>query len=407
MFEQIKEAAHSAVWNIRQMKANRCLKRTGQKKLSEGARKIRVGFLVQMKEVWDKQAPVYEKLTVDNRFSASLIVVPPYDSRTSVCSSGEYEALLRFLKTKYPAADILKAYDKHWLDLSPIGFDYIFYPRDWENELPPAYRTKEVIKYAKTCYIPYGIGGFRYDRQFYLKRSFFLSLYINFCNSKEEADLFPENRYKHNIFLGLPVIDGSIARQQGNEAGSNTVLWTPRWTFEEMYGGTTFFAYKDKILSLKTKIPDINLILRPHPLTFKNALRLGLMTERDIEDYKNSVREHGASFDTNEMAGDTFRQTGILITDYSSIILEFFLSGKPVIYCAKTNINFSETYKQMIRGCYIAENWEQIETIVQKLRKGEDDLKTVRMNIIENIKKQHIGATERIINFLVNDAYRP
>ena len=59
------------------------------------------------------------------------------------------------------------------------------------------------------------------------------------------------------------------------------------------------------------------------------------MTERDVENYKNSVKEHGASFDKNEIVGDTFRQTEILITDYSSIILEFFLSGKPVIYCGK------------------------------------------------------------------------
>ncbi len=405
MFERIKGVAHSTVWQLRQLKANSYLSRIGQKKVPEGSRKIRVGFLVQIKEVWDKQAPVYERLSTDDRFTVSLLVVPPPGGGTSTYSFEKYKALLTFLKNKYPAADIRNTYDKHWSDLSSMGFDYVFYPRDWEKELPPEYRTKEVIKYAKTCYIPYGIGGFRYDRQFYYKRSFFLSLYINFCNSKEEADLFPKNRYKHNIFLGLPVIDDSITRQPGTARNSNTVLWTPRWTFEEMYGGTTFFAYKDKILSLKTKIPDINLILRPHPLTFKNALRLGKMTERDIEEYKNSVKKHGASFDTNEMVGDTFRQTGILITDYSSIILEFFLSGKPVIYCTKTNINFSETYKQIIRGCYIAENWEQIETIVQKLRKGEDDLKPVRMNIIENIKKQHIGATERIINFLINDAY--
>ena len=129
------------------------------------------------------------------------------------------------------------------------------------------------------------------------------------------------------------------------------------------------------------------------------------MTERDIEEYKKSVEKHGASFDKNEMVGETFRQTGILITDYSSIILEFFLSGKPVIQCGKTNICFDEIYEQIVQGFYIAENWEQLEEIVQKLLNGEDDLKTKRMNIIADIKKQHIGATERIVNFLIKDAY--
>ena len=234
-----------------------------------------------------------------------------------------------------------------------------------------------------------------------------MSLYINFCNSKEEQDLLPKNRYKHSIFLGLPLMDYAITRQQSSATtNGKNILWTPRWTSDEMYGGTTFFAYKDKILSLKTKIPESNLILRPHPLTFQNALRLGKMTESEIEEYKESVREHGASFDANEMVGDTFRQTDILITDYSSIILEFFLSGKPVIYCAKTNISLSEVYKQIFQGFYIAENWEEVETTVRKLLKGEDELKAIRMNIIEDIKKQHIGATDRIINFLINDAYQ-
>ena len=405
MIQRIKDIADVATWYLRQMKANYYLKRIRQKKIPVASRKIRVVFLVQIKEVWDKQAPVYEKLNSDDRFTVSLIVVPPRDFGTSVNSLGEYEKVLLYFKTKYPMGDIKKAYDKHWLDLSSMGFDYIFYPRCWETDIPSEYRPKEVIKYAKTCYIPYGAGGFRYDKQFYYKRSFFISLYINFCNSKERVNLFPKSPYKHNLFLGTPLIDYSITRQQSVTANSKSILWTPRWTDEEIYGGTTFFAYKDKILSLKTNNPNIELVLRPHPFTFQHALNLGKMTERDIEDYKNSVKEHGASFDKNEMAGDTFRKTGILITDYSSIILEFFLSGKPVIYCGKTNINFDEIYEQILPGFYIAENWEQVERTVQKLLNGEDNLKTVRMNIIDDIKKQHIGATERIVNFLINDAY--
>ena len=410
MIERIKEMLHIVVWYFRQIKANYYLKRIGQKKLSKGSKKIKVGFLVQLKEVWDKQAPVYEKLCSDDRFTVSLLVVPPPGDSTSTYSFEKYETLLTFLKSKYPVADIRKAYDKHWSDLSSMGFDYIFYPRMWDSELPPEYRTKEVIKFAKTCYIPYGAGGNVYDKQFYYKRSFFLSLYINFCNSIEEINSIPTSRYKHNVFLGIPLLDCAIVRQQhidaqNSKSNNNSILWTPRWTFEEMFGGTTFYAYKDKILSLKTKMPNINLTLRPHPLTFKNALEIGKMTEREIEDYKNSVKQHGALFDTNAMIGDTFRQTDILITDYSSVILEFFLSGKPVIYCTKTNISFDENYKKMIQGCYIAENWEQIEITVQKLLNGEDNLKAARMSIIEDIKKQHLGATERIVNFLVNDAY--
>ena len=102
MIKRIKEMAHIALWQLRQKKADCYLKRAGQKKLPEGSKKIKVGFLVQMQEVWDKQAPVYEKLSTDDRFIVSLLVIPPYNSRTSTYSFDKYEALLDFFKVKYP-----------------------------------------------------------------------------------------------------------------------------------------------------------------------------------------------------------------------------------------------------------------------------------------------------------------
>ena len=69
MIKRIKDIALFTSWQIRQTKANCYLKRIGQKKLPEGSKKIKVGFLVQMQEIWDKQAPVYEKLNSDDRFT--------------------------------------------------------------------------------------------------------------------------------------------------------------------------------------------------------------------------------------------------------------------------------------------------------------------------------------------------
>ena len=58
MIKRIKDIADVATWYLRQMKANHYLKRIRQKKIPVASRKIRVGFLVQIQEVWDKQAPI-------------------------------------------------------------------------------------------------------------------------------------------------------------------------------------------------------------------------------------------------------------------------------------------------------------------------------------------------------------
>ena len=47
----------------------RCIEETKNRKDESGRdRKIKVAFVSQMPEVWDKQAPVYERMAADDRF---------------------------------------------------------------------------------------------------------------------------------------------------------------------------------------------------------------------------------------------------------------------------------------------------------------------------------------------------
>ena len=126
--------------------------RTYQKKKKNKNNKIKVGFLVQMAEIWDKEAPVYEKMVSDNRFDVYLIIVPHYDLSTNKLS--KYSTEKYYFLRKYPDANIILL--NNILD-NPIdsSYDYIFYQRCWENYLPKQLRCKNVIKYAMTCYIPY------------------------------------------------------------------------------------------------------------------------------------------------------------------------------------------------------------------------------------------------------------
>ena len=49
------------------------------KKRKRANDRIKVGFIVQMPQVWDKESPVYERMTADSQFDPWLIVVPSYD----------------------------------------------------------------------------------------------------------------------------------------------------------------------------------------------------------------------------------------------------------------------------------------------------------------------------------------
>lgn len=98
---------------------------------------------------------------------------------------------------------------------------------------------------------------------------------------------------------------------------------------------------------------------------------MGLMTVAEVNDYKQKVENTSrVSFDTNKNIEDTFEETGILITDVSSIVFPYFLTGKPIIFC-NTEIPLSPAFK-----------------------------------IAESIRNMHKDSVNKIINLIEKDYYK-
>ena len=383
------------------------MKKIADRKLCKASKKqkygdkIKVGFIVQMPEIWDKEAPVFEAMTTNELFDPYLIVVPAFDFVN--WRIGEYGEEYRYFSDKYKPDFIIIAWNDGWLNLEEEHFDYIFYQRPWEQYLPRKYHAYKVIRYAKTCYIPYCYHALS-DRKIYYETSFFRNLYLLFCCSQEQLKSQENNKYKIGIFLGFPVLEQINLQVQKNFESHNskkfTVLWTPRWTDDKEYGGTTFFRYMNRILEIKSRYPDINLLLRPHPFTFANAIKTRKLTELEINEYKRFAENCGAKFDSNEFINNTFKITDILITDFSSIIIEYFLYGNPIIYCSNVELNFSKTYKNIIDCTYVAKNWKEVILYIEEIKMGNDFLKPKRKRLIREITASHIDSSSKIIEYI-------
>jgi len=377
--------------------ASNALKKIAQKEKTKG--KIKVGFIVQMPEIWDKQLPVYEAMLADEMFDPYLIVVPSFDLALNTFK--EYGEELEFFRSLYPDEKIILAYsDEKWIDLKELKLNYIFYQRCWENYLPECYTTKTVIKHSKTCYIPYCFHGLNVKKTYY-SSSFFYYLYMMFCCSNEQLTEFPKRSGQKSIFLGFPSIENI---SNGLELKYNNILWTPRWTDDSEFGGSTFFQYMYSITDIKRDFPSSKLVLRPHPLTFQNAIRLKKLTESEIDDYKLKLSEMGIIFDNNKLIEESFLNTDILITDFSSVLMSFFLTGKPIIYCATIdNVDFTDSFKDIIECSYIAKSWNDVMKYVSQLLNGEDPLKDKRNETIRKMADNNKQSTERILKYIIDD----
>ena len=363
------------------------------KKYTE-SKKIKVGFIVQMPEIWDKEAPVYEAMSIDKRFEVSLIIVPHYNLNESKLES--YGEEKEFFMTKYPKATFILLKDQKEMIID-VTYDYIFYQRCWEGYLPKQLRCKNVIKYAMTCYIPYCYHCAPVPNSYYQK-DFFWYLSKFYCCS---MDQYEEVSRIGNIvcqYEGFPVIDSLRFKEQSHARCK--ILWTPRWSDDPSLGGTSFNLYKYNILEIEKISEHISLTLRPHPLTFENAVRVGWMTVSEVEEYKDLVFKSGAAFDENKIIEDTFFDTDILITDFSSAMVPFFLSGKPIIYCSSTDFEMTDTFRKIMNSVYVANSWNEVLQYVTELINGRDVLFEKRKEVITSIRNQ-TSSVERIINDLV------
>ncbi|MBR2746520.1 MAG: CDP-glycerol glycerophosphotransferase family protein [Erysipelotrichaceae bacterium] len=365
---------------------------------------IKVGFIVQMPEVWDKEAPVYELMMEDKQFDPWLIVIPSYNATSK--SLNAYGRELLFFQNKYQFANILTSRQLHedFSGLKAQGFDYIFYQRCWESYLPDLLHTSKVIKYAKTCYIPYGFHFFNESLTYY-KTRFFNSLYMFYCSNQQQFERYSSITKLKAAYLGFPGLcrtpNRSILRQ--NEL---RILWTPRWETSLRYGGSTFYDYKDCFVTLKQNSPYYKIVMRPHPLTFRHAIQTGKMSRNEIDEYIKKNKQAGIIFDENEDIKDTVEKTDVMITDFSSVIISALLCGVVIIYTGKkTDETPNVILQQVLDCCYHANNWDDVISILDAIKNNNDPLCEQRVILAEMIRKEHANSDKAILMSIIRDYY--
>ena len=136
---------------------------------------------------------------------------------------------------------------------------------------------------------------------------------------------------------------------------------------------------------------------------FDNFIQRGLMTVEEVRAYKQQLADCGIELDEGQYElFDALTSADILLTDFSSICMPFFLLNRPIIYCPH-DPNLTEDYAKMAAGSYIVESWAQIEHHLEHLMRGEDPLVEYRTDTVAAFRTMHMGAAKRIVERLKKD----
>ena len=416
--ETIKEELKKIIWLRKIVRAlkmelfqvKRCFTRCAalyyiSKKKNDFAKKIKVGILAQCVASWDKLEPLYDFLIQDYRFETFLFVVPEDNFETYEIIP-DYEG--NYFCEKYP--NHIKLLDKsgNCIDLADYNLNYLFYQRPYDYRLPKLVRSSRMVKYTQCCYLPYGLTASDAFNDNNLRNDFFDNQCLLFMDSPYMQGLL-KKRYplshlwsiKKIEYLGYPALDKYILWGK-TEKSEGYITWTPRWSFDSRKGESSFLKYKDRYFEYVSKNKG-KYIFRPHPLIRAEIVNRNIMSKEEWDTYICALEELGVVVDMDSPIDNVLRKTEILITDFSTIIGNFMMLGRPIIYC-DNSIQLNPVYEEMEKYFYKAFDWSTVEKICNDLIRGTDVMKSARQQFIEEKYEPLMGASNRIAKYMVEDA---
>lgn len=367
----------------------------------KNGKKINVIFVCHRPAIWGALKSVCDACIDDKRFNVAIVAIP---NKKELPGKGfaheqyEWEGAYEFFKDYN--CKVIKGYDedsKRWFDLRRLKPDYVFFQTPYDICRPFAYQSNRVAAYAKLCYVHYGMpfmNGYIAEESFPV--SFLKNTYYHFAEFEEMRKFYVErvsdnavHKKERVILTGYPKLDEAKEyvgcesdnwKNKGDERRFR-IMWTPRWNTEE--GNCTFFTFKDFIPDYVEADDRLELLYRPHPQAELEFLSRGIMTKEDIDAYRNRFENSKAmSVDKKKGYLENFYSSDVLITDESSIIPEYFLTGKPIIFTYdETHLN--EFAKEISKGFYWARTKEELKGHLDKLISGEDELKETRARLIK------------------------
>ena len=345
---------------------------------------IKVLLYCDLPSLWNSFAALYISLLQDSRFDVTVLAMPElYNGKFK-----NYDIIDFFDQN---GIAYIKGYDvlkKNYIKLSFKEYDYIFPNRPYDNLRPRQYINKIMSKYCALCHITYGTCIFD-GKVLEIVCGFGHLHYYKFVFSETpiHTEIYLKKRQEYGncptqiITVGSPKFD-TIRNLvlYTNKQYKQTVLYTPRWNLEE--GTSSFLDIYPYFFDLVKNNPCIKYIFRPHPLmesTFCNSI----WSQKEWTDFIDCFHHYpNAEIDLSSNYLEAFAQADVLVSDVSSLMAEFLLTEKPIIYMHKKKV-FNVFGNQIAEGFYWCTNEKELEQTLKTLRSGVDSKKSLRRCIIK------------------------
>jgi hypothetical protein len=312
--------------------------------------RIRVVFLVFYFEAWDALAGIHELMKADSQFDVTVISIP---RRFSVDAPFGEEAEVSAFFDRAGVEHLRFNFDDSFEGLGrlkQISPDYIFINYPWQRNYQPGYRVDELSEFTKVCYVPYYSAPLVIEPDqegvaphLYMQRSHQLASLVFTQDRNVHLAYSKTSRGNEHVYVtGTPKLDALVKKvSEGNKSwplnneGNFKIIWAPHHSFSPAWLNFGNFqqTFTD-MLSFAQANPDVDLVLRPHPLMFRTLIDRDVIHEDVLKQWVAQWNElPNTAIDADGDVALLFGAADLMVTDGISFLAEYPLAtNKPGVF---------------------------------------------------------------------------
>lgn len=361
-------------------------------------------LLVQLGAAWASLASLHRALANDPEWNVTVVGLPFLHSHYS--DDSERHAVFGFLtEAGIPFV--------RWEDfrLEPGCADVAFLHLPYDETLPRGWHHDDLFRAVpRLVYIPYAlvvVGGTENTAyQFNLplqQRAWMVvahsprnrAMFTRHCTTGD-AHVAITGHPKLDVLQNLDTAPGEALRREA--AGRKVVCWNPHFDVRpdgSRFGSgcSTFLGWQSFLLDEIARRPDLFLLIRPHPLFFSTLAKKNLWSPAEAEEFQRRIAAlPNVRLDSNAEYLPAFSASAAMISDASSLILEFAATGRPLLYLRNPHGPGLNDHGDLVRDhLYTAENESEIRTFLDQIATGSDPRREGRLAALSEYLVQPEG----------------
>jgi hypothetical protein len=375
---------------------------------------LNVTFFPHQGSTWSSLESVWRAFQADARCTTKIVLTPVYRNTPNG---------IKVLYQDYLTPEGISFIQHDAYDIKADKPDIAFSSNPYESVSFPQFTPQNLHENATALvYVPYFIESVVLEKDLLTHYNMFMhnNAWMVVCQSEEMKRKYGEysqSRGRNVMVLGSPKMDALLRASQ--ETVEIPAEWLEKANGRKVILHTTHFSanpeksiqYVENMYSLYSSQEWRNVVLlwRPHPMTrtvlsgyYPDYYKLWCSMLSKLCSLDNVILDESASYRPAFQISDGLYSSGL-----SSMVIEYMITGKPIIIDDFTSDPQLKHLVLDLSGCYLApQDWEGLKkSLVEfktKLELGEDLMKEKRLTALRNgIANLDGRAGERIKDIVI------